>query len=108
MSGLVGKMRAKALWTIAIVWLAWMAAPGLAAACSVCTAGRDEENQLAFLLSTIFMSVLPLLVIGTIVFVLWRRIRQAELADPAPAARPRDALGQATLSGLGESGSGRS
>jgi hypothetical protein len=101
-------MDVKALRTIAIVWLGWLAAPGLAAACSVCTAGRDEENQLAFLLSTIFMSVLPLLVIGTILFVLWRRFRQAELADPAAVPRPRDALGQASLSGLGEGSSGRS
>jgi len=108
MSGMVEKMRVRALHTIAIVWLGWLAAPGLAGACSVCTAGRDEENQLAFLLSTIFMSVLPLLVIGTIVFVLWRRFRQAELADQAAVARPRGALGQASLSGLGEGGSGRS
>lgn len=52
--------------------------PSVASACSVCTAGRDEENQLAFLLSTIFMSALPLLAIGTLVFVLWRRMRKLE------------------------------
>jgi hypothetical protein len=63
----------------AIVWL-WMLveAPGIAQACSVCTAGRDEENQTAFLLSTIFMSLLPLMSLGTLVWVLWRRIRKLE------------------------------
>jgi membrane protein DedA with SNARE-associated domain len=54
--------------------LVW--APGLAEACSVCSAGRDEENQLAFLLSTIFMSLMPLITIGGVVYVLWRRFQR--------------------------------
>ena len=71
--------------------------PNWAMACSVCTAGRDEENQLAFLLSTLFMSLLPLVVIGTGVFVLWRRIRKLESEERvaeapgmgvAPSSRP--------------------
>jgi hypothetical protein len=52
--------------------------PTLATACSVCTAGRDEENQAAFLLSTLFMSLLPLIVIGSVVFALWRRVQKLE------------------------------
>jgi hypothetical protein len=71
-------------------------------ACSVCTAGRDEENAAAFLISTIGMSLLPLIVIGSIVFVLWRRIQRFEakrqapretasrgLSQPRPHAHPR-------------------
>jgi hypothetical protein len=64
----------------------------IASACSVCTAGREEENQVAFLLSTIFMSLMPLLTIGTIVFVLWRRIRRIEAEQ---AARRSAATAQA-------------
>jgi hypothetical protein len=69
----------------------------LAEACSVCTAGRDEENAAAFLMTTIFMSVLPPLVVGSVVFVVWRRIRRLEAQSeerpdrrraPAPAAAP--------------------
>jgi len=52
--------------------------PVVAQACSVCSAGRDEENAAAFLLSTIFMSLLPLIAIGTLVYVLWRRIQKLE------------------------------
>jgi len=63
--------------------------PSIAAACSVCTAGRDEENAAAFLISTIFMSVLPLLAIGTLVFVLWRRIQKLE-AEAALARSPEE------------------
>ena len=63
----------------AAAW-AW---PGIAAACAVCSAGRDEENQVAFLLSTLFMSVMPLAAIGGIVFFLWRRIQKLEAANEA-------------------------
>ncbi|HEB91727.1 MAG TPA: hypothetical protein ENI85_19285 [Deltaproteobacteria bacterium] len=66
--------------------------PSLARACSVCTAGRDEENAAAFLLTTIFMSILPLAALGTLVFVIWRRFRKLEAEAEAEArqeiARP--------------------
>lgn len=52
--------------------------PSLAGACSVCTAGRDEENQLAYILMTVFMSLLPLLAVGTLGFILWRRVKKLE------------------------------
>jgi len=83
---------------------AWISvhAPALATACSVCTAGRDEENQAAFLATTVFMSVLPLAVIGTILFVLRRRYKklQAELSDRrnlAAAAAASGAMQGATV-----------
>lgn len=50
-------------------------APGLAQACAVCSAGRNEENQLAFIITTAFMSVLPLLLIGGLIFWLRGRFR---------------------------------
>ena len=60
--------------------LAWVIVqiPGAAEACAVCSAGRDEENAAAFLISTIFMSLLPLIAIGSIVYGLWRRIQKFE------------------------------
>jgi len=63
----------------AFAWLL-VSFPTVAQACSVCTAGRDEENQTAFLLSTIFMSLLPLIAVGTLIYVLWRRIQKLEAA----------------------------
>ena len=79
---------------IALVYSALvLLSPAIAEACSVCTAGRDEENQLAFLLSTIGMSLMPLIAIGTLVFVLWRRIQKLEAetnsARDAAAAKSR-------------------
>jgi hypothetical protein len=67
----------KGIWVAAFAWLI-VQLPVVAQACSVCTAGRDEENQTAFLLSTLFMSLLPLIAIGTLVYILWRRIRKLE------------------------------
>ena len=55
-----------------------LATPAIARACAVCTAGREEENQLSYLLTTIFMSVLPLVAVGTLGFVLWRRFKKLE------------------------------
>ena len=78
---------------LAAAFIAWLVvlSPSIASACSVCTAGRDEENAAAFLISTIFMSVLPLLAIGTLVYVLWRRIQKLE-AETAAAERPQEEL----------------
>ena len=67
-------------------------APSVASACAVCTAGRDEENAFAFLMTTLFMSLMPLLATGTLIFVLWRRIQklEAEREDaPAPVTTGR-------------------
>ena len=63
-------------------------APRAALACAVCSSGREDENNTAFLISTIFLSVLPLVALGTLVFVLWRRIQKLEAETPA-AELPR-------------------
>ena len=66
--------------------------PRVAAACSVCSAGRDEENAAAFLISTIFMSLLPLIALGTLLFVLWRRIQKIE-AETQASRSPDEVIG---------------
>jgi hypothetical protein len=57
--------------------------PRVSDACAVCSAGRDEENAAAFLISTIFMSLTPLLVIGSIVYLLYRRIQKFDAEKEA-------------------------
>ena len=74
------------LGSMVVAW-AVLATPALARACAVCTAGKDEENAFAFLMTTIFMSIMPLAAIGTLVFVLYRRMRKLEAESEA-----RDAL----------------
>ena len=54
-------------------------APRVSEACAVCISARDDGTQLGFLLGTLIMTPLPFLVIGSIVFFLWRRTRSAAL-----------------------------
>ncbi len=58
--------------------------PSVSSACSVCFSATDE-NRIAFLLTTIFLSLFPLAMIGGAV--LWVRRRVAALdAERAEAA----------------------
>jgi hypothetical protein len=70
--------------------------PRAAAACAVCTSGRDDDTQRAFLLGTILLSTLPLALIGGISLWLRRRAREAAERERA-AAPPRDAADAAAL-----------
>jgi MYXO-CTERM domain-containing protein len=63
-----------------------VAAPRLAWACSVCTAGRDDESRTAFILMTAFMTFLPLLLVGGILWWLRRRFREISAAERAAEA----------------------
>ena len=84
----------------ALLALVLAAAPRLAAACAVCSSGRDDETQLAFLIGTIFLSLTPLFLIGGVAYALWRRakrlaadeaagvIRLPERRAPRPAGPP--------------------
>jgi membrane protein DedA with SNARE-associated domain len=68
---------------------ALLVAPRIALACSVCTGGQKEEVGTAFLVGSIFLSVLPLAAIGAVVW--WLRRRARTLTDGAAAlsASPR-------------------
>lgn len=58
--------------------------PRAAAACAVCMTGREDDTNQAFLLGTILLSVLPLALIGGIVW--WvRRSAQAQARPDAEA-----------------------
>jgi hypothetical protein len=57
--------------------IGFIGVPELAQACAVCGVGR-EENRMAFLLTTIFLSILPLLAIGGIVGWLRHRSKVVE------------------------------
>ncbi len=54
-------------------------APGTSAACAVCFSGTDEY-RLAFNLTTVFLTFLPLVMVGS--FAIWLR-RQARAASEA-------------------------
>ncbi len=86
---MIRKLKAsmRMLFASCTVWIL-ASAPRAAIACAVCSSGREDENNTAFLISTIFLSVLPLAALGTLVFVLWRRIQKLE-AETLDAELPR-------------------
>jgi hypothetical protein len=55
-----------------------VATPRLAEACSVCLGGTGGGTSRAFAIGTLFLSVLPLAVIGTAVWYFRRRAKQIE------------------------------
>lgn len=55
--------------------------PSLADACMVCTGGNTEASQWAFIWTTAFMSVLPPLMIGGLVWWIRRLARQRAEQD---------------------------
>jgi hypothetical protein len=68
--------------------VAWMVAtaallaPRVSEACAVCSF-RDDGSQKGYLIGTLFMTLLPFAVIGSIVWVIRRRLRRAAAAQPA-------------------------
>ncbi len=59
-----------------VLLLALLLAPQLSQACAVCFSSNDQ-NRLAFAVTTVFLTVLPLVMIGS--FVLWLRQRVVRL-----------------------------
>jgi hypothetical protein len=67
--------------------LALFLVPVTAQACPVCFSGNGEENRAAFLFTTIFLTSLPLAMIGGVVWWLRRRLLETERERPARVER---------------------
>ena len=75
--------------TAALVGLALLVAPEIASACPVCNANGEEESRVAFILTTVFLSALPVVMIGLGAWVVWRRVRAIEQAPRPGERRPQ-------------------
>jgi nitrate reductase NapE component len=71
----------------ALIALASCLLPEAAAACSVCNGGA-EENRQAFLFTTVLLSILPVAMLGTLGWWVWRCNREAEAPGAPPIAEP--------------------
>ena len=58
-----------------------LALPGVSEACAVCFSGR-EETRLAFIGTTVLLTLMPMLLVGGAVYFLRRRYRELEAALP--------------------------
>ncbi len=73
-----------------LVAACWLLLPGFAEACSTCMDPRESNRTLLWV--TIFLSLLPLGLIGGVAgFVWWRARNVANVPIPAPALLPPDA-----------------
>lgn len=61
---------------------------GAAAACPVCFASRGAANREAFVETTVFLSALPLLLVGLFVWWVLRRARHHDLPSPHGSTEP--------------------
>ena len=64
-------------------------APRISEACAVCSF-RDDGTQRGFLIGTLFMTLLPFVVIGSILLVVRHRLRRAASGGAAPVQPFRD------------------
>ena len=67
---------------LALVCLLWCAVclPDAASACSVCYAGAEESRK-AFLFTTVLLSLLPIGMIATLAWWVWRHAQEADAAN---------------------------
>ena len=75
-------------------------APEIALACPVCMSGRDDETRAAFILTTLFLTLLPLALIGGVVWWLTRRARSLERQRDADASPRLDPAATAAHAGV--------
>ena len=68
-----------------VLALAIVLSPQLASACAVCMTGKEDETRLAFIVTTAFMTFLPLGLIGG--FVWWLRRRALAMQSIEPPRR---------------------
>ena len=64
-----------------------VAAPRLAEACAVCSPNDGDPAQYAFARASIFLSVMPLLLLGGIGWWVWRRARKLAADEAAGVIR---------------------
>jgi hypothetical protein len=69
-------------------------APEVAWACTVCTGGNSEATGRAFLLGSLFLSLLPLAAVAVAAW--WLRRRARALGDPVDRRASPPALGAST------------
>lgn len=69
-----------------------MGTPQAAWACAVCNAGQVESSRLAFILMTAMLSILPFLLVGSVLWWVRRRARELNALESAthqPLQQPK-------------------
>lgn len=78
---------------LALVGFVLGALPGVARACPVCFVGQNEENRVAYVVSSVGLTLLPFVVVGSLLYWVWRRAQAADAAtrvERERAAQPAE------------------
>lgn len=65
----------------AIIVCLLLVTPSLAEACAVCSAGREDETRTAFIIGTAFMTALPMVLVGGLVWWIRRKTLEAQALE---------------------------
>lgn len=64
-----------------------LALPDVASACAMCTSAQDDTVQAAFAIASLFMTLMPLAVVGGLVWFLRRRAQKLRDEEAAGVIR---------------------
>ncbi len=70
-------------WLSALAVAALLWSPTLAQACAVCWSGRDDASRTAYIVGTAFMTLMPFVLVGTLLWWLRGFLRESEAAHAA-------------------------
>jgi len=72
---------------IPLVSVVGLALPQAASACAMCTSAQDDTVQAAFAVASLFMTLMPLGVVGGLVWFLRRRAQKVRAEEAAGVIR---------------------
>lgn len=79
------------VWALRALGLCLGSLASVASACPVCFSAKDEAQRQAFFDTTVFLTLLPLALVGGVIYWIARRARTLDLEQPeaeAPGAQP--------------------
>ncbi len=75
-----------------------MSLPSVVYACPVCFSAQNEDNRVAFIVSTMFLTLLPLGMLTAGLWWAWRKLRQQDEPVVIDASDPASAPARLPLS----------
>ena len=89
----------RSAWAAGVVAALVVWAPRIGHACAVCFSGREDGARIAFIGTTVLLTLLPLVMIGGVAWWLWRRACELERQSVAETrAVPMPAVSRASSS----------
>lgn len=95
------KPRRRMHWLMAGFAMLLVLLPQVSSACPVCLGSQEEDVKLAFILTTAFMTVLPLAMLGCAIWWYVRHLLEREREYEAERQLAREASGESAASSEG-------